>query len=296
MSRKINIYTNSKTDWISTSNNIGDEASQEVLELADPVLRAIEKRVDVQEINSLWNSANDGTDRIKNKYEQKLKQNAEKLVSEINKRLQELNDSPIGIEAHKLINIDDIKTKQDVKYKSGKPPIPDSLRKGMKSGLENAGEFLAKNSKDAGNIAVKVAKFFGTKFKPYGMQKLAGNVGNVVGKAGKALGPLAVGIEVYLNYRDETEKNKIDENRIKFKAEIRSTFGEYAKTLEDSVRTSAREFATSVYETSLTELQKQRTEASRINKSEENILSTLDTIEEEARELLASFDEWGKED
>jgi hypothetical protein len=63
-----------------------------------------------------------------------------------------------------------------------------------------------------------------------------------LGRAGKALGWLAVGWDLYCNFKEEVDKEKREKNLREIKASIKGAFAGAAKALESTIDESVENF------------------------------------------------------
>ena len=136
----------------------------------------------------------------------------------------------------------------------------------IKEGIDNIGKQLIDNADD---FAVKFVEIYkkvkDVKFKPYGKIKLTDKAAEVLGKAGKALGWLAIGWDLYCNLKEESDKEKWEKKLRETKASIKSTFIEAGKTFESTIDECVENFISSELRSKTKIIDEQR---ARLNESD----------------------------
>lgn len=180
------------------------------------VLKALDDKAALKETVALWTEINSDVERVVEDTGREFKELVERLSRDIADRLEELEKSPAARKVLEGFAVDI--SRPDLPEERGgiSKKVRDPLLKSARSGAAR----LAKNGKQAGEVVAKIYKFFGGKFKPWGIKKL----GTALGKAGNALGPLLVGLELYLNYREEKAREEAEHAMRRARADVRMQF------------------------------------------------------------------------
>ncbi len=186
--------------WRDKTSNLCESVRQKVRRCADPVIAAVEHKSAPEEIDSLYAEANSQLELIIEKTEHEIKDLIDTSLRSINSRLAKLDDTPVGkrIMSQKL----DMPDESDSMRAPGaaKPPSKTAVN-ALAKGMKKAGEKLVADAGKIGKEAAEKLRIL-IKYKPWGKIKMAEKLTKYLGRAGKVLGPLAIGLEMYMNYRE----------------------------------------------------------------------------------------------
>ncbi|MBS3978088.1 MAG: hypothetical protein KGZ75_15395 [Syntrophomonadaceae bacterium] len=244
-SRQKRIFIECENKIRSKSNKLRVEKKREVRELATPILQIIEKKGDINEINEAYQDAVDKYQELNDSFSDSLKSTIKDPMIELKQDLEEFDKSPISNEFKEIIFNGNISLNE---FEIGKKPgkIPRFMKSGLKEAIDNIGKQLIDNADD---FAVKFVEIYkkvkDVKFKPYGKIKLTNKAAEILGKAGKALGWLAIVWDIYCNLKEESDKEKWEKKLRETKASIKSTFIEAGKTFESTIDECVENFINS---------------------------------------------------
>jgi GTPase SAR1 family protein len=287
LKRKIEIYMTQQQSLELEKRNLLIIMRRDIIKLADSILTLIDNKANADEINAGWNDADSQTTCIIEETAEQLEVIMVKALTNLNKDLVNLDESPIAIAIDGFLNYDIAENEGINKVQDHKLPIGIKVAKSMNltDSLKTGGEFLAKNADDlAANVVKAVSKF--KKFKPYGKIKLGSKAGKVLGKGGKALGPLALGVEIYFNYQEEKKLEEAEKERLRFKAEVRKTLADASLKYRDQLNLSFNEFSYQYFGKQLSEITEKRQLAIQLSNHNKDIQSELLLIENKLRDGL----------
>ena len=133
-------------------------------------------------------------------------------------KIEELDTSEFG----KKIRMLRAETRKHDKLEDPLTQGFDFLKASRKILGEGLGSVLDKTSKNPKPLIELIGR--SRKFSPWGKIKLGRKVAKTAGKAGKALGPLIVAIDVYLEYRDERNRDKKERQLAKIRLSMQREF------------------------------------------------------------------------
>ena len=133
-------------------------------------------------------------------------------------KIEELDTSEFG----KKIRMLRADTRRSAKFEDPLTQGFDFLKASRKILGEGLGSVLDKTSKNPKPLIELIGR--SRKFSPWGKIKLGRKVAKTAGKAGKALGPLTVAIDVYLEYRDEKNRDEKERQLAKIRLSMQREF------------------------------------------------------------------------
>ncbi len=110
-----------------------------------------------------------------------------------------------------------------------------------------AARAVTENSKQVTEVLARIFKFFGGKFKPWGMVKLD----RWVQVGGKVAGPLVAVAEAYFNYHAEEAKEKADRQLRTLRADMRASFADIARQFDAVLQEQSDALLTQLYDNPL---------------------------------------------
>jgi GTP-binding protein EngB required for normal cell division len=241
-SRQKRIFVECENKIRSKANKLGVETRREVRELATPILQIIEGNGDDNEIAEAYQDADDKLQELIDNYSDSLKSIIRNPMIELQRDLEEFNKSAISNQFKEIVYSGNISLNE---LEIGKQPgkIPGVVKNALKEGFDIFGKKLISNADD---FAIRLVEFYrkvkDAKFKPYGKIKLTSKAAKALGRAGKALGWLAVGWDLYCNFKEEVDKEKREKNLREIKASIKGAFAGAAKALESTIDESVENF------------------------------------------------------
>jgi hypothetical protein len=111
----------------------------------------------------------------------------------------------------------------------------------------------------------------------------------MLGKVGKALGPIAVGVESYLAYREEKAKEEAARHLKEFRAQVRTQFHGARTQLDDSVREGGERVLAALFDEPIAEVGETRRELLDAESESKLLLQQLKELDGEVRMVLADL-------
>lgn len=285
-SRQKRIFIECENKIRSKSNKLRVEKRREVRELAAPILQVIEEKGDTNEITEAYQEADDKLQELIDSFSDSLKSTIKDPMIELQQELDEFDKSPISKEFKEIIFSGNISLND---FEIGKKPgkIPGFMKSGLKEGIDNIGKQLIDNADD---FAVKFVEIYkkvkDVKFKPYGKIKLTDKAAEVLGKAGKTLGWLAIGWDLYCNLKEESDKEKWEKKLRETKASIKSTFIEAGKTFESTIDECVENFISSELRSKTKIIDEQRAKLNESDSKQKVLRENICQIENRINDTL----------
>jgi len=284
LERREQIFLEEYGSWRDKTNNLCESVRQKVRRCADPVIAAVEHKSAPEEIDSLYAEANSQLELIIEKTEHEIKGLIDTSLRSINSRLAKLDDTPVGkrIMSQKL----DMPDEADSMSAPGasKPPSKTAV-KALAKGMKKAGEKLVADAGKIGKEAAEKLRIL-IKYKPWGKIKMAEKLTKYLGRAGKVLGPLAIGLEMYMNYREEETSYKAEQERLKYKAAIRGNFISYGDAVYAAVSKSFAVFEEDTLKSELNRVSDERSKLQQKSLNARELSASLVKISDGAQKLL----------
>lgn len=279
--RQKRIYTDCENKIKSKLNKIRIEKKKEVLDLCTPILQAFENIDEPDEIEKAYYEADEKLQELIDNMAEVLQEAVKEPIVEMQEKLEEFENSPVSSEVRDIIYSAELKIGGiDI----GKRPIkiPEELKGSIKKGMDDLGKGVSKNADDIAKQFVDLyKKITKTKFKPYEKIKMTDKVGKVLGKAGKVLGWLAVGWDLYCNMKEERDQDKWEKQLREFKAETKQQFINASKEFEQTIATSADTFLTDEILSKIKQIDAYRNELFNANQNSLMITKNIKGIEDE---------------
>ena len=186
-----------------------------------------------EELKELFQNAVQATEPEIDNYFVKIADDLQNWVRELQGKIEELDMSELGKKIRGLraaagasVEFDGLPTR-GFDFVSGGRKI---LDQGIRPLLDNA----SKNPNEVKNLVKNLAKISGKKFKPWGATKLGKEGAKWAGRGGKALGPLMVAMDFYIEYRNEKDRDERERHLAKTRLSMQR---EFMKSADDQVKT-----------------------------------------------------------
>jgi GTP-binding protein EngB required for normal cell division len=284
--RQKRIFVECENKIRSKSNKLRVEKKREVRELATPIIQIIEEKGDSNEIAEAYQKADDKLQELIDCFSDNLKSTIKDPMLELQQDLEEFDKSPISNEFKEILFNGNISLDE---YALSKQPtkIPGFMKSGLKEGMDNIGKQLIDNADEFAIKFVEIyKKIMNVKFKPYGKIKLTDKAAKVLGKAGKAIGWLAVGWDLYCNLKEESDKGKWEKKLRETKASIKSTFIEAGKTFESTIDECIENFIESELRSKTKIIDEQRAKLNDSDSRQKTLRENICLIENRINETL----------
>ncbi|MBN9685567.1 MULTISPECIES: GTPase domain-containing protein [unclassified Corallococcus] len=263
-------------------NALCDRARARLVKPCERILKALDSKVAPEEIEALWRQINGEIERVVEETGHEFSALVERLSHDIANRLEELEASPA---AKKVL--------EDFSVDFSRPDLPeegDGISKGLRDSLlksaRSGAAQIAKNGKEVGEAVAKIYKFLGGKFKPWGIKKL----GSFFGEAGKALGPLLVGLEVYLNYREEKAREEGERAMRRARADVRIQFDDAGDQFRATLMEQADGVVKRLYDEPIAKTRELAGELLLRAKSRRALAAGLEELERNCRRAIRDLD------
>ena len=204
-----------------------------VLSRTTETLDAVQSVKTEEELKELFQNAVHATDPEIDTYFVKIADDLQNWVRELQEKIEELDMSELGkkirslrAEAGVSVKFDGLPTR-GFDFVAGGRKI---LDQGIRPLLDNA----SKNPNEVKNLVKNLAKISGKKFKPWGATNLSREGAKWAGRGGKALGPLMVAVDFYIEYRNERAHDERERHLAKTRLSMQR---EFLKSADDQVKT-----------------------------------------------------------
>lgn len=285
--RRLGILEEEQRSFRLETRNMMSEVRHSISGLAEPVVACVERREPPDAIAAAWQDADVRAETIYTDAMERLETLGMAAQDRLADKLKALNESPAALALGRLL--------EGTLEGKGTARGPSNQRTGLfeqiakkfgpRQVLEQGGKELVKRSAEISKTVVDwVAKFH--KFRPWGKIKLSGQIGKWLGRFGKALGPLAIVVEAYMNYRDEEKAEARDRERLQFKAQVRAALAETADAAIRAIEGACNEIDRSLFGNMITESRVDREELAAAAGDKQQSLSALTRIDGEVREAL----------
>ncbi|WP_158626295.1 GTPase [Corallococcus sp. AB049A] len=263
-------------------NALCDRARARLVKPRERVLNALDSKVTPEEIEALWKEINGEVERVVEATGREFSGLVERLSQDLANRIEELEGSPAAKRLLEDFAVD--LSRPDLPDVSNGIPkkVRDSLLKSARSGAAQ----LAKNGEQVGVVVAKIYKFFGGRFKPWGIKKL----GSFLGGAGKVLGPLLVGFEMYLNYREEQAREEDDRAMGRARADVRMQFDDAGDQFRATLVEQAEEVVKVLYDEPIAKTREVASELLLRVKSRQALATGLEELEWKCRRAIRDLE------
>ena len=95
--------------------------------------------------------------------------------------------------------------------------------------LQKGMEFASQNAPKIRDVVYKIGKKMGKKFAPHEAKNVSKTIAGIAGKAGKVMPPLAVVLDLYLQFREENKKDEKAKYLAGMRISMRNAFADQAK-------------------------------------------------------------------
>ncbi len=192
-------------------------------------------------------------------------------IDELERELDELDASPLS-DVVKQLGIDTVEN-FDSPFEDGPSRGFDyakATKRLLDQGVSGVLEGAAKNPKKVRDVVYSVGSKMGKKFRPWEATKLGKKFAQYAGKGSKVLGPLAAGLDFYMEYREEKEKDERERHLAKTRLAMQRQFRELADSQVEAMRTVIAELQIHTTRKMLSEIEEQASEiANRDTKNRE---------------------------
>lgn len=278
--RKKRIFVDSESNIKSKINKLRISKKKEIMDLSIPVVKAFENKLDPNEIGIAYDEADFNLNEIIENLSSDIENVLRTSIEELQEKLREFDNSPITLEVRAIVDSTNIKV-EDLDFSRHPKKIPISFKSHIRSGMDDASKYLSKNADDLAKQFVEVYKHTkNIKFKPYGKIKLENKAGKVIGKAGKALGWLAVGWDLYCNVKEEVDVAKWDMKLREFKASTKLNFKQAANKCEETIIDSTNQFMENEIRSRIIEIDSQQQELINSDKADKEIRNSIKEIDD----------------
>lgn len=285
LDRREQIFLQELTSWKDNTRKICEDTRVAIRRCADPVMAAVQRKAEPAEIDSIYEEANAEVDHIVKKTEKHISELIDKTLHTINTRITELNDTPVGkrIMSAKLDITEDLGADVNVPGTT-KHPSKKAI-KNLSSIMKNTGKGLTKNAEKIGKETAELLRKI-IKYKPWGKVKAAEAISKWLGGFGKVLGPLAIGFEMYMNYREEVGKEKDEQERLKFKAAIRGNFISFGDAVYEAASKAFDSFVKEMIQPELEIISQERAKLQQETTYAKQFKDDLIRLQDRAQNLL----------
>ena len=288
-SRQRRIFIECENKIKSKSNKLRMDKKREIRELAIPIIQIIEEKGEPGEIADEYQEADNKLQELIDSFSDELKNLLKDPIADLQRDLEEFDKSPVSCEFKEIVF--DGKVKLDG-VDIGKRPIkiPGFMKSGLKDGMDTVGKKIIENADEFADKFVEIyKKVKDIKFKPYGKIKLTDKAADVLGKAGKAFGWLAVGWDLYCNLKEEADKEKWEKKLRETKASIKQSFLEAGKTFEQMVDEAVTNFINSELHSKVKIIDEQRSKLNETDSNDQAIRKSICTIENQINSILQAI-------
>lgn len=285
-SRQKRIFVECENKIKSKINQLRVEKKREILNISSNVISAFENKLGANEIEAAYQQADDELDELIRNISDEIQDLIKEPIEEMQEKLEEFEHSPVSTEVKQILFNTNIKIGE---LEFGKKPIkiPDGVKKGIKSGVDDLGKTLSKNADDLAEKFVELYKnVTKTKFKPYGKIKMKDKVGNLLGKSGKVLGWLAIGWDLYCNVKDEVDAENWNKELRNFKAETKGQFLKVANSFEQTLVDTTNEFIKEEIRSKIADIDVKRQELINLDIENKERKASIENLEDEINNAL----------
>ena len=271
--------------------NLQEDVRAKCARTAEPVLKAIETRASEEGVADAYNKANEELEDVINWARSRVQEKVEEMFTDLASQLKELDESAVTDELESIA-VGEMRTASPGEENPLKTPTaPGEISRQtkiiIKNLLSSGGKKLTENAESIAQAAVKIVGKL-HKFKPWGKIKLAGKISETLVKSSKWLGPIGVGIEMYIEYRNERQKDEAERLRREFKGNVRRQFREFGIALSEDVNEAAEDAARIIAELR-DELHAQRRALIEADKNSSAQALALEKLDHRAVVLLESI-------
>jgi len=210
-----------------------------------------------------------------------LTEAATRWEGDLRARLTEVDESPVA----QRVRLDFESPLGAAEAPAGPSSGSKALRAKILGAIGSGGGRLAKNPTAARDAIAAVYKFFGGRFRPWGKVKL----GHFLGKAGKVLGPLAIALQGYLDYREDQAKEDAARQLKAFRAEVRAQFQSAVLQLDQALREQGELVLQALYEDPLGDVLAASREVGDADSASKDLLRRFRDLESEVRSVLSNL-------
>ena len=279
-SRQKRIFIDSENSIKSKINKLKISKKKEIMDLSIPIVKAFENKLEPDEIEMAYDEADFNLNEIIEKLSMDIEEILKTSIEELQEKLEEFDSSPITLEVKAIIDSSNINV-DSLDLSKYPKKIPNLIKSNVRSGIDDVSKYLSKNADDLAKQFVEVYKQAkNVKFKPYGKIKLTDKAGKVIGKAGKALGWLAVGWDLYCNVKEEVDDAKWDKRLREFKALTKQNFKKAADNCDETITKSINQYIENEISSKINELDKKQRELINSDKSEKKVRVAINEIED----------------
>jgi len=288
LERREQILLQELAAWRDKTRNLCVNVRAAIRRCAEPVLVAVEQKLGPNEVDAAYQEANSEIEHLVAKTEKETEDMADMALRSLSSRLSGLDNTPVGKRVMDWRVGGQSGLGFDIKAPtSAKQPSQKNIDL-LASGMRRAGEALTKNASALGKGAAEKLRLV-IKYKPWGKIKMAERVAKCLGRAGKILGPLAIGLEIYTNYRHEENREKEEHERLQCKASIRANFVEYGDATYAGLAQVLARFEDEVLKVQLDCISEERNKLQQRTKQADKVRSLLVQISDTAQKLLQSI-------
>ncbi len=279
-SRQKRIFVDSENSIKSKINKLKTTIKKEILDLCIPIVKAFENKLEPDDIEMAYDDADFNLNEIIDKLSIDIEDILKTSIEELQEKLEEFDSAPVTLKVKAIIDPSNINV-DNLDFSKHPKKIPNLIKSNIRSGIDDASKYLSKNADD---LAKQFVEFYkqakNVKFKPHGKIKLTDKAGKVIGKAGKALGWLAIGWDLYCNVKEEVDDAKWDKQLRQFKASTKQNFKQAADRCDETITNAVNQFLESQIRSEINELDKKQQELINSDKSDKKVRADMKEIED----------------
>jgi GTPase SAR1 family protein len=285
--RRLTIFGDCQRSFRLETRNLAVDVRHKIASLAEPVVALIERRDTPDAVSAAWDHADVLSEINHSDAMERLKAIAENANDILGQRLGDLNESAPAVALESLFN-----GGLSGKGKAGplvdhKTNVFEKIVKDVQAArlLKEGGKKLVEHS---GKISKTLVDWAGKfhKYRPWGKIKLGTKLAKWLGRCGKALGPLAIVAESYMNYRDEEKAEARERERMQFKAKVRAALAETADAACKSIEGVSQDVDKTLFSDEMATMRTQREDMARAAGEKQQYLASLTQLDGEIREAL----------
>lgn len=211
------------------------------------------------------------------------------ILRQAESRLQEIDDSPLGIRVRDAVAEHEHASLEGVEGRPRKVARTlKAAKSGIGDGLKTTLEAMAKDPKALHQGVLKAGHKLGKKFRPWEAVKLGEKAGKVLGRAAKALPFLAAVLDFYIAYREEKEEDARHEHMAKLRLSVMRGFRDQAEMEVRAAKNACDKMVGDALAAAIKEVDAETT-AVVAGRASDQYLADLDVVLDAGRQLRAEI-------
>jgi tRNA U34 5-carboxymethylaminomethyl modifying GTPase MnmE/TrmE len=205
------------------------QASSQVCNIGDDVVTQIDELTTAEDLESLFEHGMKRATGELDSLHDTVKADVWAALNDAHAKLEEIGESPL---AQEVSASEERGTLVGVKFDGESPggnEIAAKLGKAASKPLQEALELAALNAKEIHTVVYKIGKSLGKKFKPHQAKNMGKTIAKISGKLSKVVPYLAVALEVYIQVKEEQDKDKKEKHLANMRRSLRNAFSDQAK-------------------------------------------------------------------